>query len=107
MTDETEQLLEQTIEFKTIHNRSQRRKRFKHYIEKYKEHMSMLENIKQLNETDEDYEKKAIMRFDFLKKHITHANVLRNYIYSFRPKSMNLEKIQFNNFTIYYDGKEI
>lgn len=112
MTDITEQeeisakkLSQDTLDFKKNASRSERRKRLKFYLKEYKYHMKKLDGMTALNEDDSDEKKEAL--FNFVKRHISHGKILKDYVISFIPKSWDRSKLIFDNKTVYYDGKEI
>lgn len=101
----TESCIKDIHDFKTNVTRTDRRKRLKFFIQKYKDHMALLKTVKP---TDTDSSKEEIDKSnDFIGKHIIQANTLRRYILAFIPKSYKRDLIVFNNLTVYYDGKEL
>lgn len=98
------EISESVKDFKTGATREQRRKRLKFYVKQYKDHMNKLNSIKSVG--DDDPEKIEGLN-KFVKKHILHANILKDYIKSFVPKTWNKEGILFENKTVYYNGREL
>lgn len=106
IVDNSEAMLEQVSEFKTVHNRAERRKRLKHFVKQFKKHRAKLKNLKPLDKiaSEEDIAK----RMDFIKKHMGHSLILKDYVRAFLPKNFKEELLVFkNNGDIYYDGKQL
>lgn len=99
-----EELQESVKDFKTTATREQRRKRLKFYVKQYKDHMKKLENVKPVENDDKE---KLDELNKFVRQHILHANILKDYIKSFVPKTWNKEDILFENKTVYYNGREL
>lgn len=97
-------MLESVKDFKTEATREQRRKRLKFYVKQYRDHMNKLNNIKPVEEDDQD---KVDELNKFVRKHILHANILKDYIKAFVPKTWDKENILFENKTVYYNGREL
>lgn len=103
---EIEKMNESTLEFKTNANRSERRKRLKFYVQQYKEHMHKLNDVSTVIPTDNNKDEVKALN-EFVKRHILHSKILKDYIYAFIPKNWNGECLIFDNKTIYYNGKEL
>ena len=98
------EFLEQVSEFKTNHTREERRKRFKYFVNEYKKHMLKLKNIKP---ADENKPEEVELLNSFVKSHILHSNILKDYIKAFCPKNWIIDNITFDNLTIYYNVEEL
>ena len=102
---ESANMAQSTREFKSLADRSERRKRLKFFVKEYKKHMAKIASLYTItNETTEE-EKEGF--FKIALSHLKHSMVLKDYIKSFLPKTSDLNKLEFANKTVYYDGKEL
>jgi len=100
---------EKVVEFKTINSSQEQKAKKKFYAKQYRLHMRKLKNVKQVDPTDDSPEGVAkIKRLNkFVRSHIGHSMILKDYIKSFLPNGWKEELLEFTDKTVFYNGKEL